>query len=250
MTIDEEEFFFRKASLPEGEAVTLDEAEECLLRRLEERGGTCKDTLWQLARLHSMMGRQDKAVVLVQRLLQLSDDVEENACYLLALGQLMEQVEDFASAAEYYRGGLLLKPARRDTWYWLNNNLGFCLNELRQYDEAEVYLWRAIKVAPRMCNAYKNLGLCFRGKGDYARAAKCLILALKVNASDARPLRHLEELLEDNPEVLCDIPDLPGQIEVCRKAVEYAQQVQPDLREHWKKQRREQKGKVSAETMQ
>jgi tetratricopeptide (TPR) repeat protein len=248
MTMDEEDFCFRKASVPEGEAVTFEEAEEFLLRQLQERGGTCRKTLWQLARLYSMMGRQSEAVSYVQKLLQLSDDIEENASYFLALGQLMEQMGDFASAAEYYRGGLLLKTSNSATRYWLNNNLGFCLNEFGRYDEAEGYLLAAVKMAPRMSNAYKNLALCHQGKGDYTRAAKGFIIALKRNASDARPLKHLEDLLKEHRDVLCEIPNLPGQIEICRKAVEGARQAQPDFKKHWRKLRRRQRGEVSTDT--
>jgi len=246
MTTNEGQFFFRKASLPEGGAITLDETEESLLRQLEESGGTCKKTLWQLARVRSMMGKQSEALGHVQKLLQLSDDIEENASYFLALGQLMEQMGDFASAIEYYRGGSLLKPSGKATWYWINNNLGFCLNQLEKYDEAEGYLRAAIQAAPKMSNAYKNLGLCFQGRGDYARAAKCFVIALKVNASDARPLKHIEELLEGHPEVLCEIPDLPGQIEMCRKAVESARKAQPDFKAHWRKLRKQQKATLPA----
>ena len=47
MKTDDGEFFFKRASLPEGEAVTYEEAEAFLLRRLEERGGSCRETLWQ-----------------------------------------------------------------------------------------------------------------------------------------------------------------------------------------------------------
>jgi tetratricopeptide (TPR) repeat protein len=243
-------FFFEKLRLPGGRAVTREEAEEFLLEQLEERGGCCRKTLRVLAGLRMMMGKHSLALSHFHKLLQMSDDVEENAVCFLGLGGLMEREADFASAAEYYRTGILLKPARRDIWYWLNNNLGFCLNQLKRYDEAEGCLYSAIRAAPRISNAYKNLGLCFQGKGDYVRSAKCLILALKVNASDDRPLNHLEELLENHPEILRDIPDLPMQIDMCRKAVECAQQAQPDLREHWEKLRREQRGKVPVEVIQ
>ena len=36
MTTDDQMFFFRKTTLPDGTAVTYEEAEEILLRRLEE----------------------------------------------------------------------------------------------------------------------------------------------------------------------------------------------------------------------
>jgi tetratricopeptide (TPR) repeat protein len=243
MAEDKAELLFRRSIIPEGEAVTAEEAESYLLRQLEERGGKCKETIWQLSRLRSMMGKHSQAIAHVQRLLQLTDDIEENASCFLALGQLMEQTGDFAAAIKYYRGGLLLKPTQSTTRYWINNNLGYCLNMLERCDKAEAFLRRAIRIAPNRSNAYKNLGLSFQGRSDYRKAAQCFIRALKANASDARPLKHLEELAKAHPEVLREIPDLAGQIEMCRKAVALAEQAKPDWEKHWKEQRRKQKAK-------
>jgi tetratricopeptide (TPR) repeat protein len=244
MPQNEQKFRFKRSPLPEGEALTAEEAENRVLRQLEDRGGTCKETLWQLAAIQSRMGKHSEALAHIQRLLQLTDDVEENATCFLALGQMMEQTGDFAAAIKYYRGGFLLKPTKPTTSYWINNNLGYCLNVLQRYDEAEGCLRRAIRIAPKMPNAYKNLGLLFQGRSDYGKAARCFIRAIKANASNARPLKHLEELADAHPEVLDDIPGLAGQIEMCRKAVEFADQARPDWEEHWKRQRRRQKAKV------
>jgi tetratricopeptide (TPR) repeat protein len=250
MPENEEKFRFKRSPLPEGKALTVEEVEDQLARQLEERGGTCKETLWQLAAVRSRMGKHDEALAHIQRLLQLTDDVEENASCFLALGQMMEQTGDFAAAIKYYRGGVLLKPTQSTTLYWIHNNLGYCLNVLKRYDEAETYLRRAIKIAPGISNAYKNLGLCFQGRGDYVKAARCFIRAVKVNASDARSLKHIEELANAHPEVLCDIPNLSEQIEMCRRAVRVADQAKPDWEKHWKEQRRKQKAKLHPDRCQ
>lgn len=238
---DEWEFFFKKWQLPDGTAaVTAEEAEESLLEQLEQSGGTCRKTLLQLARVRSSMGKHSEALTHLERLLQLSDDIEENASYFLALGQLMEQLGDHSAATEYYRGGFRLKPSRPTTWYWINNNLGYCLNELKRYDEAEPYLRTAIETAPKMSNAYKNLGLCFLGQGDYAQAAENFVSAVRADASDIRPFKHLEGLVKSHPEILSTVPDLSRTIDLCRKAAEYARQKQPDFKEQWRRLRRKQ----------
>jgi tetratricopeptide (TPR) repeat protein len=250
MPENEMRFNFKRSSFPKGEALTAEEAESRLLQQLEDRGGTCKETLWQLAAVRGRMGRHPEALAHLQRLLQLTDDVEENASCFLALGQLMEQTADFAAAIKYYHGGLLLKPTKSTTSYWLNNNLGYCLNVLKRHEEAETYLRRAIKIAPNISNAYKNLALSFQGRSNYAKAARCFILAIKTNASDARPLKHLEELAKAHPEVLGDIPNLAKQIEMSKRAVEFAKKAQPDWEKHWKEQRRKQQAEMPPDSCQ
>jgi tetratricopeptide (TPR) repeat protein len=161
MTKKDHIFFFRKESLPDGEAITAEEAKDFLPKQLKERNGTCKKTLWQLARVYSKLKRHDEALNFIYKLLQLSDDKEENASFFLALGQLMEQTGDYQAAIEYYRGAFSLKPSNAAVWYLVNNNLGFCLNKLKRHREAEGYLDAAVKIDPTRPNAYKNLGLFF-----------------------------------------------------------------------------------------
>jgi tetratricopeptide (TPR) repeat protein len=222
----------------------FEEAEESLLAQFEERDGTCKDTLWQLVRVYSFMKRHDDALNYLYKMMQLSDDKEENASFFLTLGQLMEQKGDYQAAIEYYRGAFCLKPSRNEVWYLVNNNLGFCLNELKRYNEAEDYLQDAIRIDPTRANAYKNLGLCFMGRGDYIRAAEYFINAIKVNASDPRSLQHLEELVSDHAELFKEIPGLSRVLMQCRKAVNTALESQPDFEKHWNRLRRKKRGNV------
>ena len=245
MTEKDENFYFRfrRAFLPKGgEAITLEEAEEFFLEQLEDRGGACKDTLWQLVRVYSFMKRPDDALNYLYKMIQLSDDKEENASFFLTLGQMMEQKGDYAAAIEYYRGAFCLKPSNNDVWYWVNNNLGFSLNQLGRYDEAEGYLQAAIRIDPTRANAFKNLGLCFMGRGDYIRAAENFIAAVKTNASDPRALKHLEDLLSGHPELFGEITDLPRILMQCRKAVKTALESQPDFEKRWKKLRKQKRG--------
>ncbi|HJX34337.1 MAG TPA: tetratricopeptide repeat protein [Desulfatiglandales bacterium] len=247
MTEKDENFYFRfrRASLPKGgEAITLEEAEEFFLEQLEERDGTCKETLWRLIRVYSLMKRPDDALKYLYKMMQLSDDAEENAHYFLTLGQLMEQKGDYQSAVKYYRGAFCLKPSDNDVWYWVNNNLGFCLNELMRFDEAKGYLLAAIRIDPTRANAYKNLGLCFMGGGDYIKASENFINSVKANASDTRALKHLEELVSDHPELFEEIPGLSKVLMQCRKALKTALESQPDFEKHWKRLRRKKRGNV------
>ena len=100
-------FFFRKTILPDGEAITSEEAEDFLLNQLEERNGTCKETLWQLARVYSGMKRHDDALNCIYKLLQISNEKEENASFFLALGQLMEQMGGLSRSNRILSRGFL-----------------------------------------------------------------------------------------------------------------------------------------------
>ena len=92
-------------------------------------------------------------------------------------------------------------------------------------------------------NAYKNLGLAFEAKGRFPEAADLFINATQVEASDARSLGHLEDLIAAHPERVVDLPVLRDRLEACRRAVAVARAHQPDLQAAWKRDRKRQKGK-------
>jgi len=217
----------RKIIPPEGEVVTFEEAERGLLERLAEGKEDFRETLWQLIRLYSFAKRHEEAMNYVHALIRASRDTEENASLFLALGQLMEQKQDYPGAIEYYRGAFCLKPAATQVWYLVNNNLGFCLNVTGRYEEAEGYLMAAIQIDPCRPNAHKNLGLSFQGRGDLVRAAECFIDATRANARDPRAFRHLESLLSAHPELKDRILGLSEKLRECRLALEAAAQPDP-----------------------
>ena len=164
--------------------MTFEEAERGLLGRLAEGKDDFRDTLWQLIRLYSYAKRHDEAMKYVQALIQASRDTEENASLVLALGQLMEQKRDYAGAIEYYRGALCLKPSATQVWYLINNNLGYCLNEVGALRRSRAVSLSGDPDRSGRPNAHKNLGLSFQGRGDYVRAAECFVDATRVNAGD------------------------------------------------------------------
>src|SRR6185503_13260344 len=78
------EFHFTVSNDSEGEPVSAEEAEARLLQRLEDRAGACSETLWDLARLYSITGRQHIALQYTQRLLSATDDREKLAAAYVA----------------------------------------------------------------------------------------------------------------------------------------------------------------------
>jgi len=230
-------FQFSVGKVPQGEAITSEEAEARLLARLDQRGGQCSDTLWSLAVLYSRTDRLADTRNCLDRLLALAQDLEERAHCILAMGQLMEKYRDYEGAVKYYRQAFEMEPCRTEVWYFINNNLGFSLNQIGMYQEAESFLKAAIVIDPCRPNAHKNLGLCHVGLGDFAFASRCFVEATQVNASDGRSVKHLEDLVLAHPELLVDEKDMAEELEACRKAVEVARAQQPDWQAEWKKRR-------------
>jgi Flp pilus assembly protein TadD len=187
-------------------------ATEVVEADLRGRVTTCEealqDAVWQLARFYSMVGRTREAMACVTRLLAGTEDVEKRAGGFLALGQLLEQQNRYADAAEVYSRGLDIRPAAGRTGYFLHNNRGYCLNHLGRHAEAEVHTRAALAIDPARHNAHKNLGLALVGQGRLGEAAHCLLEADRRCPEDARARRHLVELLAEHPELLVADPAL------------------------------------------
>jgi tetratricopeptide (TPR) repeat protein len=217
---DDNAFRSSLSDAPRRTPLSVEEAERLLLARLQACApGELDDCLWQLARFYSQTGRQEIALQYLERLRSVVTDSEKLAQSYLAMGQMMEQLDDFAAAAQYYSQGLSLEPSNSLTWYLINNNLGYSLNQLGKYAEAEAYCRAAISIDPQRYNAYKNLGVAREGLGQRAQAAQSFIQAVKANAADPRALQHLEKLVAGHPELLVEIPDLTEQVQRCREAV-------------------------------
>ena len=176
--------------------------EKTLVVHFERSWAVFEDAALHLAVFYSHIGRQDEAMDLLRRLLAINDNPERKADYLLKLGQMMEQKQDYPGAVDYYRQAFSLEPENPDTWYWINNNLGFCLNTLGEHIEGEALCRTAIQIDAERQNAWKNLGIALEGQGRYAAAAQAYITAVHKNLSDPRALRHLEQLVR----VLVRIP--------------------------------------------
>jgi len=215
-----DEFLFKYTPIPKGsKPITGEEWEEIALVRLDKCQMELKEAVWEVIRMYCKTDRQQVAIRYVDQVLAESDNPEEKARCYLAMGCIMEQIEDFSSAISYYSQALHLEPMSNSTWYFIHNNLGFCLNHFGRCKEAERYCRTAIEIDPGRYNAKKNLAISLEGQGHYAAAARCYIEAVRSEASDSRALRHLESLLENHPEIRAEIPEINDQLEVCRNAV-------------------------------
>jgi tetratricopeptide (TPR) repeat protein len=162
-------------------------------------------------------------------LLAATDSPEKKAHLYLSMGCLMEQIKDYESAIKYYSEALSLEPTNDRTWYYINNNLAYCLNHFGRHADAERYCRVAININPDQYNAHKNLGISLEGQGQFADATHSYVTAVHAEAGNARALGHLESLLEKHPQIANQIPDLWEQLSACRKAVEHAVQTRKEV---------------------
>src|SRR5580658_9654295 len=216
--------------------VSSKEMENLLLRKLEESENNPTQPLWQLALFYKQTRQNGKALTRLQELLPLLPEPEERAKCVLTLGQTMEQTGQYSAAVGYYKQALALEPMHTWTWYFVNNNLGFSLNVMDRFAEAEPYCRKALATDPNRPNAYKNLGLSLAGQGQYREAAQCYVAATQVNAADPRAFHLLMDLLKNHAELEYDFqPAASG----CRKAVEAAarqvEAMKPVIHRGWKK---------------
>lgn len=139
----------------------------------------------------------------------ITDDPQVLAKIHLTAGTVFERMGDHDSAVQRYKAGLGLSKGDDHTWYFLHNNLGYCLNILGLFEEAEKYCRAAIEIDARRYNAFKNLGLSLVGLEKFPEAADCFIRAALMFPPDPRPIGHLEELLVNHREAVeREIPDI------------------------------------------
>jgi tetratricopeptide (TPR) repeat protein len=112
------DFRFSIPQPPAGPLLELSaaEVEKMLLKRLEDQRAEPTGALWQLARFYSHSRNHEKALDYLGEILARLPDLESRANCVLAMGQTMEHVQDYAAAVRYYREALAMAPARTPTW--------------------------------------------------------------------------------------------------------------------------------------
>jgi tetratricopeptide (TPR) repeat protein len=107
--------------------------ERMLKAQLDQADKNPRDVLWQLVRLYQATKRPDQALQCLRRILASESDLEVKIGCVLALGQTMEQCNDFPAAIRFYREAMAMEPIRNDTWYFIHNNLGYSYNQVGRF---------------------------------------------------------------------------------------------------------------------
>ncbi len=199
-----------------------------LLRQLKESNRTDSEAFYDLCSLYSSEGMYERIDALLNEMFENEENSHRRADVLFGLGCDMEKRMDYATAVHFYRASRTAEPKNPIIRYFVNNNLGFSLNQLGRFDEAVPVLEEAINISPYQSNAFKNLGLAYQGLGNYEKAVECFYAATKANAADGRSIRHLEELVKEHPELYKTIPTLESILDGCQRAVAYVREHRPD----------------------
>lgn len=178
---------------------SLDALEALLLRRVAESTEDPTDALWKLVHFYDRVGRHADALRRLAELLARAAEPADRALLLLTMGQSSEKLGNYEGAAGHYEQARALEPA--DPWvaYFVHNNLGYCMNELGRFAEAERLCRRAIELDSARANAFKNLGIALQGLGRLADAARAFLDATWTTPRDGRAHALLEQLLEAHP---------------------------------------------------
>jgi tetratricopeptide (TPR) repeat protein len=212
--------------LPDGRCVSLED-EDALFKVITESVKDRKEVCGILRGLTDdclRSGLLAAALSYLEKAFSLTDDAQGRSEILLAAGCVLERKRDYPSAAESYRAAFAYPKRKDETWYFLHNNLGFCLNQFGEYAEAEELCRAAIRIDGRRHNAYKNLGVALEGLGRHVDAAEAYLTAGKLNPRDHRALDHLEALVVSHPAITGEIPDIHLHIGNCRQAARVAWQ--------------------------
>jgi tetratricopeptide (TPR) repeat protein len=184
------------------------EIEARLLRVARTRQQALRVTLEELATFYQNTERVEDWERCLDRTVDLHEEANHQSGLLVMLGVTAERREDWDMAIRYYARSLSANPTDPDLAYFSHNNLGYCLNQLGDWEPAESYCRSALHVNPTRHNAHKNLGLSLCGQGRYLEAAHSFIVATERQPRDVRALAHLDDMIREHPDAFHGSPDL------------------------------------------
>ncbi len=160
---------------------------------------------------------------------KMTNSVERQASDHIDAGIRYECSENWLAAANEYQQVFALNPSGWVARYSANNNLGYVLVQLGEYEQAAELCRAAIAINPGRYNAHKNLGLALQGQGHWKVAALCFVEATRLNPANARAWQHLEYLLQNRPNLLNQYPELRQLVSDMRDELEKSDHIQPPI---------------------
>ncbi|MGE5178051.1 MAG: ARPP-1 family domain-containing protein [Bacteroidota bacterium] len=150
---------------------------------------------------------------MLQQIASRTSDPEKRARHYMQAGQLRERLGQIEAAVDCYDDAASLTPKDAAVSYWVQNNLGYCLNRMHRHAEAEAACRRALAIDPAPFNAHKNLGVALEGLGRFGEAAESYLEAVRIGRDDAVSARRLRMLLVSHPEIGRDRPSVAAEVE-------------------------------------
>jgi tetratricopeptide (TPR) repeat protein len=163
-----------------------------------------QQTLIQIGKCYSDLGRFKEGEAVLRRAVALSDD----AVGFYNLGYVLEQLGRPAEAERQYERALELNPGLASA----HNNLGTALARRGRFAEAIAHLSEVVRLEPGSADAHNNLGAVFLQQRQVDAASQHFRLALDLNPAHAdahanlgaalahqnhidEAIRHLDEAL-------------------------------------------------------
>jgi tetratricopeptide (TPR) repeat protein len=179
------------------------------LDNFEDLWGDRRQVLNSMIGLYERTGQKGKEVLYLHQTIVASDisDKLSHCCFMMGLS--MEKLEKYRAAALFYSRAVLLEHRSTFVMYFIHNNLGYCLNILGNYEEAEKVCRKAITIDRGRPNAYKNLGISLESQERYEEAAAMYKAGMVADTfdNDPRPRQYLRRLLSRHPEISMTIPN-------------------------------------------
>jgi tetratricopeptide (TPR) repeat protein len=177
------------------------DTEQLLLERLKNSSTDDDYFRWMLfvVGFYRGINKIEAATELLEGFIVAGKNLEHSAHCHLALGQIATDEYQFEVAFNHFTAALELSPKKRKVLYVLQNNIGYCLNQLGRFLEAEKHCRTAIDIDWTRASAYRNLGISLLGQGNDIAAAWALVEAAKSDIADNRARLLLEKLIVRNP---------------------------------------------------
>jgi tetratricopeptide (TPR) repeat protein len=109
-----------------------------------------------------------------------------------ALGDVLRQSSDCASAIVEYQTVVRMRPQHRDA----HLNLGICLAQTQRLDEAETAFRRALEIDPTFARGFTNLGALALMTGDPEMARDAYRKAIEIDPRNVLARMQLARLYE------------------------------------------------------
>ena len=211
---------------PDGTAVALENVDgmhRALLGLLREKSDDLMRALCNCAVEVHEAGLPGLAPEYLDRALASGGSYRETARTLVETGAAFERAYDLKAAADSYSRAMGFPESDPFVWYYLHNNLAYCLSALGRHEEAFLHCLAAVRADPGKHNAYKNLGVALEGLGRREEAAASYRHAYILNPEDERARKHLADLIHGG-----DIEEVPN-LYVRNRALPFAGQIISEL---------------------
>lgn len=178
--------------------------ERRLLKALAAYQDPTREAGLELLCFYALHQHDSVAHLIAEQLTAAPADTALRAAECLAVGARMEMAGRFGLAICYYGKGIAFEPVEPDVWYWLNNNLGYSLNQAEHYPEAEPCCRASIRCEASRYNTHKNLGASLWGQGRFPEAARSHMITAQTEPRDQRALLHLNALVRTHRDAIAE----------------------------------------------